>query len=345
VSKKFYCPNVAHHIRTYITACQICQLFKKGKSYKRPFQKRINLNTPGLTKVSMDIKHMPKAGKYSYFLLLMCEVSNFIVVQPLKSCQAAEIVKTLFHTYSRYFGTPTHIICDQDPAFTSSLVKYMTQQYGTHLVFISPTNHKSLLAEHGIKSLSSLLTKHLDGFGKDWPFYLDCSMLSYNSYSSPNLAGLSPAELALGRQNKVCPPMEITPQVPVTGTYKEYHSKLQAQLKYFREQIQKFRDERTELMNAEKEMHFFSSGQIVYLYQPKGSILQTGSRKIQCHFVGPLVIYKTLAPNQFILMSLDGKIYPHLIEETRLKPGYIRTSQGNVSTLAELKRVINMDIC
>jgi hypothetical protein len=33
-----------------------------------------------------------------------------------------------------------------------------------------------------------------------------------------------------------------------------------------------------------------------------------------------------------------------LVEETRLKPGYVRTSQGNVSTLAELKRVINMDI-
>jgi hypothetical protein len=138
--------------------------------------------------------------------------------------------------------------------------------------------------------------------------------------------------------------MEITPQVPVSSSLKEYHDILKKQLMCFREKLQRFKDERTELLNAEKEMHFFSTGQIVYMFQPKGSILQTGSRKIACHFVGPLVIYKTLAPNQFILMSIDGKLYPHLVEETRLKPGYIRTSQGNVSTLAELKRVINMDI-
>ena len=37
-------------------------------------------------------------------------------------------------------------------------------------------------------------------------------------------------------------------------------------------------------------------------------------------------------------MSLDGQIYPHLIEETRLKPGTIWTSRGNVTTLVELRQ-------
>ncbi len=39
-------------------------------------------------------------------------------------------------------------------------------------------------------------------------------------------------------------------------------------------------------------------------------------------------------------MSLDGQIYPYLVEETRLKPGTIRTSQGNVNTLAQLKQAL-----
>ena len=43
-------------------------------------------------------------------------------------------------------------------------------------------------------------------------------------------------------------------------------------------------------------------------------------------------------------MSLTGQIYPHLIEETRLKPGSIWTSKGNVSTLAELKGGLNANI-
>ena len=88
----------------------------------------------------------------------------------------------------------------------------------------------------------------------------------------------------------------------------------------------------------------YEVGQIVYMYQVKGSIVQTGSRKITCYFVGPLVIYKAIGPNQFLLMSLTGQIYPHLLEETRLKPGSIWTSKRNVSTLSELKGALNTNI-
>ena len=93
-------------------------------------------------------------------------------------------------------------------------------------------------------------------------------------------------------------------------------------------------------MNKDKEYYGFSAGQIVYLFQPANSMLHTGSRKITCMFVGPLVIYKCLSPNQFLLMSLNGFIYPVVIEETRIKPGVVRTTRGNVSTLSELKQII-----
>ena len=65
-----------------------------------------------------------------------------------------------------------------------------------------------------------------------------------------------------------------------------------------------------------------------------------GSKKLICHYVGPLAIWKCLSPTQFILMSLDGVIYPFLVEETRLKPGHIRSSGGPISTMAQLRKLI-----
>ena len=59
ISDRFYCLNLAHHIRAYITGCHVCQLLKAGCKFDCLFPKRINLNTPALTKVSMDIKDMP----------------------------------------------------------------------------------------------------------------------------------------------------------------------------------------------------------------------------------------------------------------------------------------------
>ena len=45
ISQRFYCPNLAENLRAYITGCHICQMFKKGKNFQRPYQKRMNINT------------------------------------------------------------------------------------------------------------------------------------------------------------------------------------------------------------------------------------------------------------------------------------------------------------
>ena len=150
-------------------------------------------------------------------------------------------------------------------------------------------------------------------------------------------------ELVFRHRATISQELEIRPNVVVSGTFTDYYERLKKNLKYMRDRLQKFRSERTDLKNKNKEYHSYEVGQIVYMYQVKGSV-QTGNQKIACYSVGPLVIYKAIGPNQFLLMSLTGQIYPHLIEETRLKPGSIWTSKGNVSTLAELKQALNTNI-
>ena len=77
------------------------------------------------------------------------------------------------------------------------------------------------------------------------------------------------------------------------------------------------------------------------MYQAKGSIVETDSRKIKCNYIGLLVIFKAVGPNQFLLMSLDGLIYPHFIEQSRLKAGTIWTIKGNVNNLADLRQALS----
>ena len=43
-------------------------------------------------------------------------------------------------------------------------------------------------------------------------------------------------------------------------------------------------------------------------------------------------------------MTLDGKILRRLFQQKRLQPAIIRTSQGNIYNLPQLKQVINIDI-
>ena len=143
----------------------MCQLFKKGKDFKRPFQKRINLNVPAMTKISMDIRQMSINKDCSYILVLLCEVTNYMVALPLMSTRTPHILDTFQRGYLAYFGPPTHIVCDQDSAFTSFLMEALVTQLNIKVILVSPTNHHSLQAEHGIKSLSGLLVNTCQLFG------------------------------------------------------------------------------------------------------------------------------------------------------------------------------------
>ena len=343
LQERFFCPRMGDLVRSYIVSCHVCQLFKNNKRFDRPFlQRKYDINQGTMTCISMDIKHMPKSSSgYKYILVMLCEISNFMVTAPMVTATSPEICKAIQDNLICVFGTPVKLICDQDPAFMSHMTQQMFLSYGVKLITVSPTNHKSLLAEHGIKSLSNILMKHLSGMGLDWDIYCKPAMLVYNSYASTNLSDFSPFELVFGRKANICPELEIKPQIPITGTHKEAFELLQKRLLYFRQALQKFREVRQNLLNRDKTYHGYTAGQIVYLYFPgKTAMLHTGSQKIRCNFIGPLAIWKCVSPTQFILMSLDGKLYPYLIEENRIKPGVIRTTKGNVSTMSALRQIV-----
>ena len=68
------------------------------------------------------------------------------------------------------------------------------------------------------------------------------------------------------------------------------------------------------------------------------------SRIVTIKHVGPVVIYKITDPHNYLLMTLDGKILTRLFEHKRFKPANIRTSQGNVCNLAQLKQTIHLGL-
>ena len=84
---------------------------------------------------------------------------------------------------------------------------------------MAPYNHQSLQAEHGIKSLSAILTKHLTYLGQMWPKYLPPAILAYNTFNTPSLANHSPYELVFGRKPKLLLDLETNPDIKVLGTF------------------------------------------------------------------------------------------------------------------------------
>ena len=98
------------------------------------------------------------------------------------------------------------------------------------------------------------------------------------------------------------------------------------------------------MINKDRENFQYRGGDLVYIIPPLTSQLSTASQKIAIKYVGPVVVCKIIDPHNYLLMTLDGKILRGIFEHKRLKPAIIRTNQGNVQNLADLRQIMNTNL-
>ena len=194
-----------------------------------------------MSRLSMDLKVMPRSQKgHWYILCIIDKVTNYLVIAPLFPVRSEEVGEALLeHTITKY-GTPEHMIMDHNNTFMSSLINYSFKALGIKIKTVGPYNHKSLQAEDGIKSLSTILTKHLTGQGQTWHRFPSLAMFAYNTFHSPNLGNYYPFELTLRREPRILLNLETYPDTRISGTYKDYHTLLTKRLKISAKHTTKF---------------------------------------------------------------------------------------------------------
>ena len=130
ISNKFFIPNLIHYLRSYIKGCHVCQLTRNKKPPIRQLQTRIYLNYRHLSRLSMDLKVMPRTNKgHTFTLCIIDKVTNYLITVPMYQSKAEEVGKALIkHIFTKYC-IPDCIIMDQDSTFMSSLMNYLFSKF------------------------------------------------------------------------------------------------------------------------------------------------------------------------------------------------------------------------
>ena len=212
----------------------------------------------------------------------------------------------------------------------SSLMTYLFHRLDIKIKAIAPYNHQSLQVEHGIKSVTQILTKHLTSLGQLWTKYLSLAMFAYNTFNSPNLGNYSPYELTFGRKPKLLLNVNSNPDIKVSKNFKEYYDLLNKRIKCLQDILFNFKSRRLAMINKDRGNFQYKGGDLVYVISPLTSQLRTNSWKIAIKYVGPVVVYKFVDPHNNLLMTLGGIILKGIFERERLKPTVIRTNHRNV---------------
>ena len=98
------------------------------------------------------------------------------------------------------------------------------------------------------------------------------------------------------------------------------------------------------MINKDRENFQYRGGDLVCIISPLTNQLRTALWKIVIKYVGPVVVYKIIDPHKYLIMTLDGKILRGISEHEMLKPPIIRTNQGNVQNLPDLRQIMNTNL-
>ena len=123
ISDKFFIPNLIHYLRSYLKGCHIYQLSRNEKPPSRHLQTSINPNYVPMSRLSMDLKVMPRSHKdHKYILCIIDEVTNFLITVPIFHAKSEEVGEALLEHLITKYCIPECIIMDQDSEFMSSLL-------------------------------------------------------------------------------------------------------------------------------------------------------------------------------------------------------------------------------
>ena len=127
---------------------------------------------------------MPGSHKgHKFIVCIIDEVTNYLITFPIHQAKS-EVGEALIENVITKYCVPEYIIMDQDSTFMFSLMTYLLNKFNIKIRRVVLYNHQSLHAEHGIKSLSIILTKHITNLGQMWPKYLPLATFAYKIFNT-----------------------------------------------------------------------------------------------------------------------------------------------------------------
>ena len=174
--------NIEADCLDYTNACTVCADRKSRNMAKAPV---VPVPTPSRPFNVIHVDHkgpLPRSGKFSNILVVVCALTRFTLYIPVKDTTADETLKQLMARVFCVFGFPLVVVSDNGPAFVNAMHTEMARYFGYRHVPILPYNAQANgAAEASVKRIKLLLDRHTKGYA-EWHKVLPLAQLLLNSH-------------------------------------------------------------------------------------------------------------------------------------------------------------------
>ena len=98
-----------HYLRSFLKGCHTCQSERADKLPTRQLQPGIYLNYRPLSRLSMDLKVMPRLQKgHKFILCVIDEVTNYLITVPIFRAESKEVAEALIENVIMKYCIPDY---------------------------------------------------------------------------------------------------------------------------------------------------------------------------------------------------------------------------------------------
>ena len=349
VRDKFYIPSLYSFCVQYVKACVICNQMCQANNLPRvrPWEPRKIEEFQPLRYYSADVKIMPSSSNgYIGFLLLVDEVTKFVITIPIRSRMTSELADAIVHGVCLKYLIPERITFDADSSYLSELIQIINKQLGITSHIVMPSAHESNVSERYIQSISNALVSLLKNRYEEWPTLLGFATKAFNTTQSTITKYTPTYQVFLQEDRHV---LDRFTNVALNLPCDSHHEYMrQMKQKYL--EVAKVITETNKMLKIKQsqkheDLHgkyfkTYKCGDLIYLLNP-GYTGVNKSLKITLRYVGPCYVYECLSSTEITLATIKGEILPGSYHINRLKHCHLQLKSGKiVKTIDELNTAL-----
>ena len=169
IQRLYYWKGLHRDVMDAVSQCLRCAQYDP-----KTYGQSITPTTPGqpFETIRLDVQHMRPCRGYIYLVEARCDLTGFVVAQPLRVANARTVKKFFIEEILTQFGCPLKVSTDGGPENKAEFASFL-KAIGVLHVQISPYNPRAQgLVESGHFPITQSLSK-LSEQGDDWVKYLN----------------------------------------------------------------------------------------------------------------------------------------------------------------------------